>query len=461
MYFFGRKTKTAQAPAIQAISNDGPDILVENLYKKNIELSVKNKTLSLLSKLYEVGILTLQPNELASRIAQAVQSDLSFELVGIYLFENTSDSLAPLIIAQSEKSKKITDASSLQFDRITVAKASEHAFFKKIIIDKTENMTRDTKEVWSGLVPPDVLQDFAGKTNIKTTIVHPLMVENGILGAVMFALNRDYETLSPFEKESEKSIVNIIALTLEKAFLYQRLETANENLKELDRQKDELLGIVSHQLAAPVTAIKWYTEILLDGEVGTLTPEQHQQIQTMQTVTSGLADLVSMILDVSRIRLNRIHVEPQEMDLGGFMQELISVVEPKAKEKSIRFMKNIPDNLPVILLDKRLTRMTLENLLTNAIKYTPEHGNVEFEISIQDDWIHVRVADTGCGIPEAEHDKVFGKLYRATNVRNTIDGNGFGLYVAKGAVEAQGGTIEFQSAEGKGTTFLVALPLKK
>ena len=127
----------------------------------------------------------------------------------------------------------------------------------------------------------------------------------------------------------------------------------------------------------------------------------------------------------------------------------------------MNLVKSLPEKLPVALLDKRLTRMTVENLLTNAVKYTPKDGNVWFTVTIDaKNLLSITVKDTGVGIPKAEQGKIFGKQFRASNVRNAIDGNGFGLYVAKGAIEGQDGKIWFESEEGKGTTFSVEVPLK-
>lgn len=231
-------------------------------------------------------------------------------------------------------------------------------------------------------------------------------------------------------------------------------------LGELDRQKDELLSIVSHQLAAPVTAIKWYLESILDDGQN-LKDEQKTDMKSMQSITEDLSDLVSMILDVSRIQLGKMRVDPQSLDLQVFFADILGVIEPKAKEKPVNLVKSLPDKLPVALLDKRLTRMTVENLLTNAVKYTPKDGNVWFTVTIDaKDVLSITVKDTGVGIPKADQGKIFGKQFRASNVRNAIDGNGFGLYVAKGAIEGQDGKIWFESEEGKGTTFFVQVPLK-
>jgi len=250
----------------------------------------------------------------------------------------------------------------------------------------------------------------------------------------------------------------IILLTLLTLLLVRFYGERVEVLREVDRQKDELLSIVSHQLATPVSSVKWYLEMMLDGDLGKVDKKQEEHLNTMQSVITNLVDLVSMILDVSRIQLGRMKVDRSELDLSEFFKEVLAVIEPKAREKKVKFTKSIPDSLPKAMLDKRLIRMTLENLLSNAVKYTPEEGEVELKVELKGRDLYYEVKDTGCGIPKAEHDQVFGKLFRASNVRDT-DGNGFGLYVAKGGVEGHGGRIWFDSAEGKGTTFRVLLPL--
>ncbi len=265
------------------------------------------------------------------------------------------------------------------------------------------------------------------------------------------------ETLIPFIALSAFLLGTLIVLTI---ILTHIWKNRVEIVKELDRQKDELLGIVSHQLATPVSSIKWYTEMMVDGDLGKISKEQKEHLKSMQAISSNLADLVSMILDVSRIQLGRIKVEKQELDLKAFFKEIIEIIEPKALEKSISFQKKLPSIFPAAQLDKRYTHMTIENLLTNAVKYTPKKGTVVLDVSIKGQNLYCSVKDTGVGIPEKDKTKIFGKLFRASNVRNSIDGNGFGLYVAKGAIEAQGGRIWFDSEENKGTTFYIELPLR-
>jgi signal transduction histidine kinase len=233
-----------------------------------------------------------------------------------------------------------------------------------------------------------------------------------------------------------------------------------EMVKELDRQKDELLSIVSHQLATPVSSIKWYTEMLIDGDLGKLNKAQLEHLQNTQAIIGNMSDLVSMILDVSRIQLGRMHVEKQMINLNELFSEIEKVILPKTIEKRIKYVSKIQKELPLANLDKRLSRMTIENLLSNAIKYTPTGGNVIFTVTLTNNILRCSVVDTGIGIPKNEQSEIFGKLFRASNARSSIDGNGFGLYIAKGAIEGQGGKIWFESEENKGTSFYIDLPLK-
>jgi signal transduction histidine kinase len=266
---------------------------------------------------------------------------------------------------------------------------------------------------------------------------------------------RTQTTLRPFLLFIIFLVLLLTLLTL----ILLRYSAERENfLRELDRQKDELLGIVSHQLATPISALKWDFEMLLDGDFGEFNAEQKSFFGKLQEVARHLADLASMILDVSRIQLGRMKVDRTDLDLQAFFGEILTVMEAKAQERKVNLVSSIPKDIGSASLDKRLMHMIVENLMSNAIKYTPEKGKVKLDVSLVGKELKISVSDTGCGIPIKDQDKIFGKLFRASNVRS-VDGNGFGLFVVKGATEAQGGTITFESKENVGTTFKVNLQL--
>jgi signal transduction histidine kinase len=292
----------------------------------------------------------------------------------------------------------------------------------------------------------------------------PIFNSNGetvaIVGIDVLVDNFNRETQATLLPFSLFIFVLILLLTLLSLLLIRFYTERVEIMHEIDRQKDELLSIVSHQLATPISSTKWYLEMLQDGDVGKLSGEQKKHVKSIQGIAENLTDLVGMILDVSRIQLGRMQVDREALNLNKFFDEILAVIEPKAAEQKVKFNVSIPKKLPIAMLDRRLMRMTVENLLSNAVKYTPEKGTVEFTVEQRGNSLWYKVKDTGCGIPKAEHKKMFTKLYRASNVRS-VSGNGFGLYVAKGAVEAQDGSINFRSARGKGTTFEVQLPIVK
>ena len=248
------------------------------------------------------------------------------------------------------------------------------------------------------------------------------------------------------------AIITVLSLGLGRMWSRQVRQLA-----EIDRQKDELLSIVSHQLATPITAVRWSLEDLLDGTLGELTPSQRESLTSISRGIKALGELTELLLDVSRVELGRLTMKKEPLDLNAFFREIVGVAKQMADEKHVAFVTSVQE-LPTALLDSRLTRMAIENILFNAMKYTSSGGTVGLTVKRHGEQIVVRVSDTGIGIPKSDQSKIFAKQYRASNVRG-IDGNGFGLYVVKRAVEQQGGSISFSSEVGRGTEFMVRIPL--
>jgi signal transduction histidine kinase len=247
----------------------------------------------------------------------------------------------------------------------------------------------------------------------------------------------------------------LIGLTV---FLVRIWSSKLAALREIDRQKDELISIVSHQLASPIASVRWGLDDLRQGEFGELSEAERTHVAEMLTTMENLAELTQLLLDVSHIELGRMKLKQEPIDLDQFFDDLIATAQELARHKGVHFVDHVSAKLPTAVLDARLLRMTIENLLSNAIKYTPAQGKVYLDVETRDGKLQVDVSDTGLGIPRTDQPHIFEKLYRASNVQH-LDGNGFGLYVAKGAIEQQGGRLWFTSQKGNGTTFFVELPL--
>ena len=230
--------------------------------------------------------------------------------------------------------------------------------------------------------------------------------------------------------------------------------------KEIDTEKSEFISIASHQLRTPLGSMRWNLEML--GEYMHLLPEQAQKNFYEAYKSNRRAIwMVADLLNVSRIEEGKTEDEPQPTDLAVMIRSIIQEVvsETEMKSISITFTPK-KENIPKVKVDPAHFRDVMENLVSNAVKYTKAGGKITITLDQLDTAVQVSIQDTGIGIPEDDKKKIFSKFFRSKNaVRVYTESSGLGLFIAKTYVEKWGGKLWFESTEKQGTTFYVTIPL--
>ncbi|MFA6365256.1 MAG: PAS domain S-box protein [Candidatus Paceibacterota bacterium] len=243
--------------------------------------------------------------------------------------------------------------------------------------------------------------------------------------------------------------------------LFVAIERDITKEREIDRAKSEFVSLASHQLRTPLTAINWYAEMLESGDEGFVNEKQRAYLQEIMNSGRRLVNLVNALLNVSRIELGTFAIEPTSSDIVAVCKSALKELESQITERNITLKTSFDESLPPLNIDERLMNMILQNLLSNAVGYTPKGGAISVSIEKDDEVLLITVTDNGIGIPTASQAKIFTKLYRADNAHEAKpDGTGLGLYIVKAVVDNAGGKIWFDSKEGKGTSFYVTIPLK-
>lgn len=241
----------------------------------------------------------------------------------------------------------------------------------------------------------------------------------------------------------------------------RKLEELTRKLKELDERKDEFLSIVAHELRAPLTAVKGYVSMILDGDTGGVSDETRDFLFDVTNSNDRMIRLVGNMLDMSRIEENRIVYQISNTHLREILEDVQKEFSFEAKRSELELKLEIPDGLhDFVRVDKDRLHEVISNLISNALKYTEEGSVTIRALNPQNSQtIRVEVTDTGRGIPKDEQKNLFQKFYRGESEKEKSTGTGLGLYVSKLLIESFKGEIGVVSSEGQGSTFWFELPL--
>ena len=238
-----------------------------------------------------------------------------------------------------------------------------------------------------------------------------------------------------------------------------KLRESNKKLKQLNESKDDFIGMASHQLRTPLTSVKGYLSLVVDGDAGKINDTQKQLLQQAYTSSQKMVYLIADLLNVSRLKTGKFVIERAPVNLDKLISEEMGQLKQEAVGRGLELTYVVPKNFPTLPLDETKTRQVVMNFLDNAIYYTPSGGHVRVELTNLPKSVEFRVVDDGIGVPKDERHRLFTKFYRARNAqRARPDGTGLGLYMAQKVITVQGGAIIFNSEYEKGSTFGFTFP---
>lgn len=318
----------------------------------------------------------------------------------------------------------------------------------------------------------DLLREVRRDETLRLVPVIFLTARAGIDARVeSFAAGADDYLSKPFNEEELLARIHnqlriraqekeLEAKTFELQQLNRQLEALNERLRELDQRKSEFVSMVSHELRTPMSAIQGYVDNMQQGLTGALTEKQRFYLGRIKFNIERLLRMINELLDLSRIEAGQIEIRSQPIVIAELVNNIIDGLQTVAREKSLNVHAVPPtDSLKVQGDQDKLTQIAT-NLIHNAMKFTPEGGDIRVEFQKRtDDFVQICVADTGCGIPSSEVGKVFDKFYRGSSVASDAQGAGLGLSIVKRLVELQGGSIWVESTPGEGSRFYFTVPL--
>ena len=312
----------------------------------------------------------------------------------------------------------------------------------------------------------------------NVAVAIPVVREKVILGYMLLGdkrsgdyTRRDLRLLQAIVDELVIAIQKATAVEQVKelnAHLEQRIDTAtrelrhtNAQLHKLDEAKDEFISMASHQLRTPLTSIKGYISMLMEGDVGSITKEQEHLLREAFISSERMVRLIGDFLNVSRLQTGKFMIDRHPVDISQLVKNEIEGLSPSAAARSLTFEYQSPKNLPLLQLDENKIQQVVMNFADNAIYYSKENSVIKISLRKTKQAVEFTVTDTGIGVPKDQQSKLFSKFFRASNARlQRPDGTGVGLFLAKKVIDAHKGEIIFTSKEGKGSTFGFRLPLE-
>ncbi|MBU0467737.1 MAG: hypothetical protein KKF78_04770 [Candidatus Omnitrophica bacterium] len=429
------------------------------LNKAQEELDKRLNGLDALQNTSQLISTSLNENEIFAKLDQTFLMDIGFEKT---------------LILKYDKNNILYDRSEIGFTPQEKAAILEYLANDSELINLLKRGKKISSENSTKLQKETIARIF----NVEHYILTPIMSPNGMIGIIFVGNTAETSSMTEGDEEIISILATQIAQALDNARLFEevyrsrqaleskvqsrtiQLESALEQVQNISKTKSEFISAVSHELRTPLTSIKGYASILMAGKLGEVPENVKLRLAKINTHSDNLVNLINELLDISRIESGRVEMKFNECDISRMIESVHDLLTPQLKDKRINWVTELAPNVPKLFLDTSHFERVFINLVSNAIKFTPEEGTISITASLNDDIVTVGVSDTGIGISEQDIKRLFDEFYRVENkINQNVKGTGLGLALAKKIVEAHKGRIWITSEIGKGTTFHFTIPV--
>jgi len=301
------------------------------------------------------------------------------------------------------------------------------------------------------------LREILIDSGIRAILAVPMVREGKLIGCLGVTRNQpgDFpaETIALLSTFATQS-----ALAIQNARLFHEIEDKSRQLEAASRHKSEFLANMSHELRTPLNAIIGFSEVLSERMFGELNEKQEEYLKDIYASGQHLLSLINDILDLSKIEAGRMELEVADFSLAAAIDNALTLVRERASRRGIRMGRAIDDRVGLIRGDERKVKQVLLNLLSNALKFTPEGGRIDVRGAVSHGMAEISVADTGVGIAPEDQEAIFDEFRQVGTADKKVEGTGLGLALSRKFIELHGGRIWVHSQPGKGSTFSFTLP---
>lgn len=415
---------------------------------------------------------TLDFNTVVQKIVDSVllelgYLELGYSIVVLALKDEEKEILERISISQTDKAKKALQITPVPFKDIKIPLDCVDNYCIRALNENKPLIVNDWKDLLLPSYTTEDAQHVQKILDIKSSIVYPVNYQGKTVGVLIFSMQKNESEMSEEERDLISSFTDVVGLAVQNARLYSALESSSQKLKQLnsklkalDKQKDEFINMAAHELRAPMTAIKGYVSMILDGDAGEITEQTRGYLTDVTSVNDRLVRLVNNMLNVSRIEEGRLIYKTEVTSLTEVARTVFTSFKFEAERKGLEFKLDVENGVKdSVEVDIDRVNEIIGNFVSNAVKYT-DHGSICISITNPNDsTVRLGVKDTGPGISKAEQHKLFQKFYRVESTAGKTIGTGLGLYIAKLLVNKFGGEMGLISDSGKGSEFWFRLPI--